>query len=752
MKKENLFRVIAIFMCSAVFLCACGKKNDASVISTSPATAEADKEHIYNLENIELPITGKYSINYMDRGKDYLFLFANMYETENVDRQLFKVSLSTGEVSEIPFVLGENDDIDNLAGDQNDNVYIFKVENSEESDDKKKGSIVKLSSEGEQIWEAPLTEEDLNNYVQSVAYLKDKGIMTCAEGNISLYDENTGEGRVVIKKDNGEEYFYGSLFASKDGDVYLSNDDSSDDNRYRVKKYNPEKMEFDEEFLLPNGVYGSNIYPGESYDFYYEDYAKIVAFNLGDEETTLVCDYTSSDILSCYMNYICETPDGTFYIVNRDDNGDSALGCMTKVNASDVKDKETVTLGVVYVPDSVRSQVVKFNKKSDKYKIQIIDYGESLTEDTVAAYDEVLKRIGLDLTQGCGPDMLVVDFDMPLESYVEKGAIEPLDSYFDNDPEVNTQDFLQNILDSTRIDGKMYSILPLYGIDTCVVSKDVVGDQTVTLSNYEDICKSNGMDPQLGMGSQTREMAVSLYSTIGNTFVDYAQGTCSFDSDDFISFLQFVKQFPATSEETGFEYEDFETFYREKKSLLYEYYLTSFEDYQVLKKGYFGTDVEFNGFPTADGGKSFIRPFVRLAMNHDSKNKEAAWEFMKSFMLDDYQNNVEWGLPIRRSALDALAAKAQEKPYYIDENGKKVESGSVWGIGDIEVEITELSKEETQQVVDFIESVTDIESYELKVNDIISEEAGAFYEDQKSAQEVADVIQSRVSLYLSENF
>ena len=114
-------------MCSAVFLCACGKKNDASVISTSPATAEADKEQIYNLENIDLPITGKYSINYMDRGKDYLFLVANMYETENVDRQLFKVSLSTGEVSEIPFVLGENEDIDNLAGDQNDNVYIFKL-------------------------------------------------------------------------------------------------------------------------------------------------------------------------------------------------------------------------------------------------------------------------------------------------------------------------------------------------------------------------------------------------------------------------------------------------------------------------------------------------------------------------------------------------------------------------------------------------------------------------------------------------
>ena len=780
MKKESLFRGLTIgIACSMLCLSACGnKKTDETVVSTDVAATEVDRDHIYNLEDIELPVEGKYITNAMSKGKDYFFMVANLFETELPETKLFKIDLKTGEITEVPFELEYNLEVNRLVCDTKDNVYIIKsadtdseseeaVEgtkeateeseenegsiDNEEADEKQNASIMKLSPDGTKIWEAPLTEEDTKEYIQSVAYQKDKGILTCAQGNISLYDENTGEGKVIAQREENGDYYYGLLFNSKDGDAYLSDDDWDGGDSYSIKKFNPTTMTFDEEIPLPKDVYVNYVYPGETYDFYYEDFNKIQAFNLGDAEPTLICDYTSSDILSNYMGYICETPDGKFYVIDHDDNGSSILGCMTKVNPSDIQEKETITLGVVYIPNNVREQVVRFNKKSDKYKIKIVDYGDSLAEDTEDAYTETLKRIGLDLVQGTGPDIIVIDSEMPLESYVEKGALEPLDSYFENDSEFNSKDFLPNVLDSTKIGGNMYTLLPVFGIETCVASKDVVGDQTVTLANYEDICKSNNMDPRFGMGYMSREMANSLYSTIGSTFVDYENETCNFDSEDFVNFLEFVKLFPKTVEETGLEYEDFETYYRDKKSLLCEYYISSFEDYQVLKKAYFGSDVEFNGLPAGDGGKSFIYPVVQLAMNHDSKYKDAAWEFMRSFMLDDYQNNLEWGLPIKQSAFDALAKKAQEKPYYIDEKGKKVESYNIWNIGGEDVEITELSSEEAQQLVDFVKSVSNSMSFEQKVNDIIAEEAGAFYEGQKSAEEVADIIQNRVSLYLSEN-
>ena len=119
-------------------LCACGKQKEETVINTQKTAIETDGEHIYNLEDIALPVTGKYSINHMGKGKDYFFLIASMYESEKTENKLFKLSLENGEVSEIPLELDENESIDNLVCDTNDNVYIFKAEYaSSESDESK---------------------------------------------------------------------------------------------------------------------------------------------------------------------------------------------------------------------------------------------------------------------------------------------------------------------------------------------------------------------------------------------------------------------------------------------------------------------------------------------------------------------------------------------------------------------------------------------------------------------------------------
>ena len=97
-----------------------------------------------------------------------------------------------------------------------------------------------------------------------------------------------------------------------------------------------------------------------------------------------------------------------------------------------------------------------------------------------------------------------------------------------------------------------------------------------------------------------------------------------------------------------------------------------------------------------------------------------------------------------------MAEKSQEILYYIDEKGKKHEEPSVYGICGSEIELEPLSKEEATEFSDFVKSVTDVLNEDKKVEDIIFEETGAYYEGQKSAEEVADIIQSRVSIYLAE--
>lgn len=50
----------------------------------------------------------------------------------------------------------------------------------------------------------------------------------------------------------------------------------------------------------------------------------------------------------------------------------------------------------------------------------------------------------------------------------------------------------------------------------------------------------------------------------------------------------------------------------------------------------------------------------------------------------------------------------------------------------------------------YLLSVNELEEVNSKVVNILDEEISAYYSGQKTAEEVADIVQSRISIYLSE--
>ena len=459
-----------------------------------------------------------------------------------------------------------------------------------------------------------------------------------------------------------------------------------------------------------------------------------------------------SDIVINYLTYIGDDKDGKLYVVNENLIEGSEFASMTKVDPSDIKEKETITVGVIYATDDVRKKVSDFNKKSDAYRIQIVDYADEVADEGMSGYYDCVNNLGLEFVQGQGPDIMVVYHAAALQNFAAKGAFEALDPYFEQDPDISVSDLLPNVVNATRVNGSLYTVVPSFYISTCVAAKDKVGDQKITLKNYKEICEKNVINPLLGMGYMPKGAASGFYETAISSYVDYENGTCDFASEGFINLLEFLNQFQeGADEEEDFEkYEEFDTYYRENKSLLLETCLNTFEDYKLYIDGYFGTDVEFNGYPTDNGGESFITMKMQIAMNKNCKHKDAAWEFMKSFYDDDYQNKLKQDFPIKLSALEAKAVKAQESPYYLKSNGKKEYTGHTYIVGTEEIQLDELSAGEVNTVLDFIKSITDVTTSETTISNIIEEEAGAYYAGQKTAEEVADIIQSRVSIYLSE--
>ena len=82
---------------------------------------------------------------------------------------------------------------------------------------------------------------------------------------------------------------------------------------------------------------------------------------------------------------------------------------------------------------------------------------------------------------------------------------------------------------------------------------------------------------------------------------------------------------------------------------------------------------------------------------------------------------------------------------------KKVEYDDSYYIGGQEVIARPLTSEDVVKVTNFVKSLNLVTSNNTSVNNIIFEEASAFFSGQKGAKEVADIIQSRLSIYVNEN-
>ena len=68
-----------------------------------------------------------------------------------------------------------------------------------------------------------------------------------------------------------------------------------------------------------------------------------------------------------------------------------------------------------------------------------------------------------------------------------------------------------------------------------------------------------------------------------------------------------------------------------------------------------------------------------------------------------------------------------------------------------EVKLKPMTQEEAQKLKDYVLSINILGCSDEEVSKIVQEETGAFFSGQKSAEQVAEVIQNRVTTYLNEN-
>ena len=143
------------------------------------------------------------------------------------------------------------------------------------------------------------------------------------------------------------------------------------------------------------------------------------------------------------------------------------------------------------------------------------------------------------------------------------------------------------------------------------------------------------------------------------------------------------------------------------------------------------------------------------AVTAKSKNKDGAWAFIESILTQEDNGRYWNGFPVVRSKLDAMIEEAMKVEYYENENGEMVawEGGGSVGYEDgWSYTYHTTTQEEVDLVMGLIEAARPVSlDYGSEILNIISEEAEPFYKGQKSVDEVAGIIQSRIKIYVGEN-
>ncbi len=274
-----------------------------------------------------------------------------------------------------------------------------------------------------------------------------------------------------------------------------------------------------------------------------------------------------------------------------------------------------------------------------------------------------------------------------------------------------------------------------------------------------DFVESMDAENIFSYGTRSSIFYYCIYNNI-DEFVNWETGECSFDGEDFIRVLEFAAKFQDDADYNYNNEEGISSRLRNDRILLFQNTITSVQEYQMMQ-GMFGESISFVGYPNSERQGNLIQPSGgSLGMSAKSDKKDGAWEFMQTLLSEDYQNalvseNGSHGFPIRKSALEAQFEMDMTPNYSTDENGEQVEEPKThWGWDDFEMEIMAATQEEVDAIKTLIASANKLGtsgSMDTQLSQIITEESEPFFKGQKSAKDVAGVIQNRIQIYVNEN-
>lgn len=382
----------------------------------------------------------------------------------------------------------------------------------------------------------------------------------------------------------------------------------------------------------------------------------------------------------------------------------------------------------------------KFEAKYPDIDLQIQAYKQAGEENKNEDRDEYRKSINTALLSGKGPDILELMEGLPSDEYAEKGLILNMDDLMKQDDTLKQDDMYINVIKALNTKGGTYAIPSGYYLRAFIGNGEAlkgadINEKTWTWQDFIDMAKklTQGKNGFVAMADYTPEMLVQeMMIDSYSLYVDRASKKARFDSPEFITMLKQVKKMyddgvmTAESAEFGKQL-FFSAVLREPADVINVPHMVLNKPL-LLQKPHSGEQ----------SGNMRIIPTTQFAIVAKTPAQKEAWKLMSFLLSEEGQS-----LPEREGFSLFKSVNGQK----LDEIKEKIQAGSY------KLPDGQSVKAEAEEFTRFTQLLDITDHYsilDVKVISIVGEESLAYFSGQKSAEEVAKLIQNRSTTFLNE--
>lgn len=490
-------------------------------------------------------------------------------------------------------------------------------------------------------------------------------------------------------------------------------------------------------------------------------------YGLKDNSWIKLCDFIDNDFNSISIYSLTMTGENEFAAAMSEANG-STMKLLTEADISALESKTVIRVANLVSGDLVNAPAKAYNsaKPDSPYRVEIKDYGNANS-----LYDDRITELHQDILSGNAPDVITFNNEITPGSFGARESIfVDLYTLLDKDTELKRENFLDGYLEGLDFNGKLLQISPSFSFKTMVV-KDKFLDG-LTSWNYDQFAEKIKALPE-GMKINTwanQEMNYNLLLLMDySEFVDYENAVCNFEDAGFIKALNIVRD-----NHIGLTLEEFDSWMNESggfdvynegqyindESMIYDMDLGGWFGLRQTLHARFNEPATLVGYPNENGNGSFVQPSNCMGIMANSPCIEGAWDVIKTvYFSEGYYTDTNgvfggWQYP----AVEEYYVKQLEKQKnatYVDENGETFRGDKLWIGPDMDDIVTyyEFTDEECEKYDKIVrEAAKDVRQGDNVIYNIIREETMPFFEGDITAEKAAEIIQNRVSIYLSERY